>query len=117
MDHTSLRERLRWLLDTADVSAREASRLARGKASPAYVGMLLRGDIVDARTSSVGDIARVFGASPSWLAFGDGDAPQTSDVVAAVTLARAAYKAEESPDTLDADDLATADTLPPPEVA
>jgi hypothetical protein len=81
MDKTSegLRARLKWLLETSGLSAREASKRAK-QSSPAYIGMLLRGDIDDTKTRTVEDIAAVFGVTPAWLAYGDGPQPTEADV-------------------------------------
>jgi hypothetical protein len=81
MDKTSegLRARLKWLLETSGLSAREASKRAK-QSSPAYIGMLLRGDIDDTKTRTVEDIAAVFGVTPAWLAYGDGPSPADADV-------------------------------------
>lgn len=84
MDNTSdLRGRLKWLLEVSGLSGREASKRAK-QSSPAYVGMLMRGDIDDAKTHTVRDIAAVFGVSPGWLAYGDEPSPTAESVRAAV---------------------------------
>lgn len=83
MDNTSregLRARLKWLLECSGLSAREASRRAK-QSSPAYIGMLLRGDIDDTKTRTVEDIAAVFGVTPAWLAYGEGPAPTIAAVL------------------------------------
>lgn len=74
-----LRARLKWLLDASGLSAREASKRAK-QSSPAYIGMLLRGDIDDTKTRTVEDIAAVFGVTPAWLAYGEGASPTEGEV-------------------------------------
>lgn len=74
-----LRARLKWLLDASGLSAREASKRAK-QSSPAYIGMLLRGDIDDTKTRTVEDIAAVFGVTPAWLAYGEGTPPTIAEV-------------------------------------
>lgn len=85
----TLQERLRFLLDAADVSRREVSRLA-GQASEAHVGMILRGEVASPRASTINELARVFGVPAGWLAFGEGPAPDPAAVRTAVDAARVA---------------------------
>jgi transcriptional regulator with XRE-family HTH domain len=94
----SLQTRLRHLLEVADLSAREASRLA-GHASPNHFAMILRGEITEPRIDTAGGIADAFGVSLEWLAFGKGDAPDPAAVRAAVEAARARAVAEAAEHT------------------
>lgn len=80
---SDLRSRLRWLLDVSGLSARETSKRAK-QSSPAYVGMLLRGDIDDAKTHTVEEIASVFGVEPGWLAYGTEPSPSIEAIRSAV---------------------------------
>ena len=83
----TLQERLKLLLDAADVSRREVSRLA-GQASEAHVGMILRGEVASPRAATLDELARVFGVPAGWLAFGEGPDPDPAAVRAAVEAAR-----------------------------
>lgn len=111
---TSLAERVRWLLDQSDIKAREASRLA-GFPSEAYVGMLLREDVTDPRTSTVGPLAKAFGADPGWLAFGVGDPPSAESLKAlgaSVARARNTSRPVGADPTASDFDVAPSPTLP-----
>lgn len=111
---TSLAVRVRWLLDHSDIKAREASRLA-GFPSEAYVGMLLREDVTDPRTSTIEPLAKAFGADPGWLAFGVGDPPSVESLRtlgAGVARARSAARSVGADPTASDLDVAPSPTLP-----
>lgn len=52
--------------------------------------MLIRGDIDDAKTHTVEEIAAVFGVEPGWLAYGTEPSPSIEAIRAAVGAAGAA---------------------------
>lgn len=72
--NSELGARVRLLLDSTGVSAREASRIA-GYPSEAYVGMLSRGTVDNPRILSLDALATAFGCASGWLAYGEGEAP------------------------------------------
>lgn len=89
MDTSSLRERVEHLLNqVSDLDAKELSLLAG--LSPSHVGQLKRGEVESLHGDTAEKLARVTGASRSWLSFAEGKAPSKRAVQAAVAAARAA---------------------------
>lgn len=73
IDGVAFRKRLRWLLDTSGVSAREAGE--RAGVSHGAVGNLLSGLVNDPGVGLLSALSEVFGCSLDWLVCGSGEAP------------------------------------------
>lgn len=79
---TGFVDRLGWLRSVSGLSSREIS--ARADLSPAYVGMLLRKEVENARIETLNAIARVFNVPAAWFVYGVGEAPAAEAVKAHV---------------------------------
>lgn len=109
MDISSLGGRVEYLLQqVADLDAKELSLLAG--LSGSHVGQIKNGHVRSMLDPTAKALARVTGATRSWLAFGEGEAPPPSAVQAAVAAARALRDSPPSP-PLD-DDARNRDSQP-----
>lgn len=90
--------RLRALVAWGATTPGELSRLC-GFASPAHLGMVLRGDIKSLSIDTARKVAPVVGCTVGWLLAGEGAPPAAEDVRAAVAAAqdRAAQPAADEP--------------------
>ncbi len=87
--------RLRALVAWGQTTPGELSRLC-GLASPAHLGMVLRGDIKSLSTDTARKVAPVVGCTVGWLLAGEGDAPSADEVRAAVGAAQQRAAAPEA---------------------
>ena len=102
MGTSSLRERVEHLLNqVSDLDAKELSLLAG--LSSSHVGQFKRGKVESIHSDTAEALARVTGATRSWLAFGEGKAPSKRVVQATIAAARALRDAAApvEPDTRD----------------
>lgn len=80
--------RLSELLELAELSGRQASRLAG--LAPGQVNRMLSAESSSVGVPAATSLAKVFGCSVGWLAAGEGAAPSVDAVRAAVARARRA---------------------------
>lgn len=86
MPARTLSERLQYLVDVTDVSAREISDLAG--LTHSHVAILLSADRDRVEARTVAALAKVFGVSMDWLYSGLGGAPDIHDIMLALQAAR-----------------------------
>lgn len=99
MDTSTLASRARYLRDASGLPPHALSRLCGVARS--YVGQVERGVIEDPRASTMRALAVACAATPEWLAYGVGSAPEPAAVRAAVLPAWTAWCAAH-PDDPDA---------------